>query len=93
MNCSVLDSKENVWTVPYDAVHDREDGTHYIEILKENSEEEIEELNVEIGIEGTYYVEIIAGSLKDGMQVVLPKKDAGTSIEELMQMQGASVGI
>lgn len=89
----ILDSKENVWTVPYDAVHDRDDGTHYIEILKENSEEETEELNVEVGIEGTYYVEIIAGTLKDGMQVVLPKKDAGTSIEELMQMQGASVGI
>lgn len=89
----ILDSKENVWTVPYDAVQEKEDGTHYIEILKNGSEEETEEIGVQVGMEGTYYVEIIANELKDGMQVVLPKQDAGTSIEELMQMQGASVGI
>ena len=88
----ILDSRENVWTVPYEAVQKKDDGTQYIQILKENTEE-TEDLTVRVGIEGTYYVEIIANELRDGMQVVLPKKDAGTTIEELMQMQGASVGI
>ena len=89
----VLNSKENVWTVPYEAVQEREDETNYIEILKEGSETETQELNVQVGIEGTYYVEVISSELKDGMKVVLPKQDAGTAIEDLIQMEGPNVGV
>lgn len=89
----ILESKENVWTIPYDAIYKREDGTNYIEILKNEETEETEELEVEVGIEGTYYVEIIASQLKEGMQVVLPKQDAGTSIQDLIQMEGPNAGI
>lgn len=105
----ILDSKENVWTVPYDAVYEREDGTHYIEILKNNPvvggdahidsdatidpNSETEELNVTKGIEGTYYVEIISDKLTDGMKVVLPKKEASNSIEDLIEAMGADAGM
>lgn len=89
----ILESKEDVWTVPFDAIHERENGTHYVEVLKDNNIEEIEELEVQIGTEGTYYVEIMAEKLKEGMQVVLPKQEAGTTLEDLIQMQGPSVGI
>lgn len=89
----ITDSRENAWSVPYDAVYEREDGTHYIEILKNPETEEKQEINVEKGLEGTYYVEIISNDLKDGMQVVLPKIEAGDSLEELIQMMGPSAGL
>ena len=90
----ILDSKENVWTVPYDAVYEREDGTHYIEILKDSETEEKEEFNVETGIEGTYYVEIISPNLKEGMEVVLPKQEVtGTSIQDLIMEEGPDAGL
>lgn len=90
----ILDSKEDVWTVPYDAVYERDDGTNYIEILKGDGTEETEKLDVEIGIEGNYYVEIISDDLKEGMEVVMPQQDsAGTSIEDLINIGGADFGI
>ena len=89
----ILESKENIWTVPYDTIQEREDGTHYIQILKEGSEQETEELNVQVGIEGTYYVEIISSELKNGMKVVLPKQDTGTAIEDILGIDGPSAGV
>ena len=85
--------KENIWTVPYDSVYTREDGTKYIEIAKNETGEEKEELDVQTGIEGSYYIEIISDKLKDGMKIVLPKINAGDSIENLLEMMGADAGI
>lgn len=89
----ITNSRENVWSVPYDAVYDREDGTQYIEVLKNAETEEKQEITVKKGLEGTYYVEIISNDLKEGMQVVLPKIEAGDSLEELIQMMGPSAGL
>lgn len=89
----ITEMKENVWTVPYTSVYTREDGTKYIEIAKNETGEEKEELDVKTGIEGTYYIEIISDKLKDGMKVVLPPVDAGSSIENLIEMMGADAGI
>lgn len=89
----ITDMKENVWSVPYDSVYTREDGTKYIEIAKNETGEEKEELDVTTGIEGTYYIEIISDKLKDGMKVVLPQVDAGNSIESLIEMMGPDAGL
>jgi multidrug efflux pump subunit AcrA (membrane-fusion protein) len=89
----ITESKENVWSVPYDAVYDRDDGTSYIEILKNEETEETEEVDVKRGLEGTYYVEIISSKLKEGMKVVLPKLEAGTSLESLLEAMGADAGL
>lgn len=89
----ILDSKDNVWSVPYDAVYERDDGTHYIEILKNDENQEKEELDVTVGIEGTYYIEIYSDKLIDGMKVVLPEKEAANSIEELIETMGADAGM
>lgn len=89
----ILDSKENVWTVPYDAVYEREDGSHYIEILKNEETQEKEELDVTVGIEGTYYIEVYSDKLVDGMKVVLPEREAENSIEELINAMGADAGM
>ena len=89
----ITEMKENIWTVPYDSVYTREDGTKYIEIAKNETGEEKEELDVQTGIEGSYYIEIISDKLKDGMKIVLPKINAGDSIENLLEMMGADAGI
>lgn len=89
----ITEMKENVWTVPYDSVYTREDGTKYIEIAKNETGEEKEELDVQTGIEGSYYIEIISDKLHDGMKIVLPKINAGDSIENLLEMMGADAGI
>lgn len=89
----ITDSRENVWSVPFEAVYEREDGTNYIEILKNEETEEKQEINVEKGLEGTYYVEIISDELNENMQVVLPKIEAGNSLEDLIEMMGADAGL
>lgn len=89
----ITEMKENVWSVPYNSVYTREDGTKYIEIAKNDTGEEKEELDVTTGIEGSYYIEVISDKLKDGMKVVLPQVDAGNSIESLIEMMGADAGL
>lgn len=89
----IVDSKENVWTVPYESVYERDDGSKYIEILKNEDTGEKEELDVQVGIEGTYYVEIISDKLTDGMKVVLPEVDSSNSIEAIIEAMGADTGV
>lgn len=89
----ITEMKEDVWSVPYDSVYTREDGSKYIEIAKNDTGEEKEELDVETGIEGSYYIEVISDKLKNGMKVVLPKIDTNNSVEELIEMMGAGAGV
>ena len=89
----ITNSKNDVWTVPFEAIFERDDGTKYIEILKDEETKEKEELDVQTGIEGTYYVEIKSDKLKEGMKVVLPEVDTSNSIESLIEAMGADVGV
>jgi len=89
----ITEMQENVWSVPYNAIYEREDGTHYIEIAKDEEGTQKEELNVTTGIEGTYYTEVKSDNLKEGMKVVLPKVEASDSMEALIEMMGADAGI
>ncbi len=89
----ITDSKEDVWSVPSDAIHEKEDGTKYIEILKNEETEEKEELPVTTGIEGSYYIQIMSDKLKDGMKVVLPVGNSTDSIEALIEMMGPNAGV
>ena len=89
----ITDSRENVWTVPYDAIYTRDDGSKYIEILKNEETEEKEELDVETGLESSYYVEIKSDKLTDGMKVVLPKNDNQNSMDTIIQMMGSDAGM
>lgn len=89
----ITEMEENVWAVPYNAIYEREDGTHYIEIAKDETGENKEELDVTKGIEGSYYAEIKSDKLKSDMKVVLPKVEAGDSMKELLEMMGADAGM
>lgn len=89
----ITDSRENVWTVPYEAVHEKEDGTKYIEILKDEQTKEKEELKVTTGLESSYYVEISSNKLTNGMKVVMPEVEADNSMEAIVEMMGADAGV
>ena len=89
----IAEQKEAVWSVPYNAVSDREDGTKYITILKDETTEETEEIDVTTGIEGAYYIEIISDKIHDGMKVVLPDIENDDTVEALLQAMGADGGI
>lgn len=89
----ITEMEENVWSVPYNAIYEREDGSHYIEIAKDETGESKEELDVTKGIEGSYYAEIKSDKLKSDMKVVLPKVEAGDSMKELLEMMGADAGM
>lgn len=41
----VIESKDNVLTVPYDAVQEAEDGTFYVEVAEENQQASADEVN------------------------------------------------
>ena len=85
--------KSELITKRDEAIYERDDGTKYIEILKNEETEEKEELDVVTGIEGTYYVEIKSDKLGEGMKVVLPEIDTSNSIESLINAMGADVGV
>lgn len=99
MNAKVsilTEEKVDTWSVPYDAVYTREDGTTYVErVTGEDEDGNIltEEMNVELGIQGTYYVEVLSSEIKEGTQILIPDAQGNSSIEELLNMMGADAGI
>ena len=88
----IIEEKEDVWTVPYNAIRERENGDKYIVINRKDSSED-EELDVSVGLEGSYYVEIVSDEIEDGMKVVLPMAESGNSVEALIELMGANGGM
>jgi len=92
----ITEEKVNTWSVPYDAVYTREDGTTYLEkVIGKDEDGNIltEELNVEMGLQGTYYVEVISSEITKDTQILIPDAQGNSSIEELLNMMGADAGI
>ena len=95
----ITEKAEDVLSVPYEAIRTREDGSRYI--LVETGEEPDEEtgeiptreIDVNVGLEGSYYSQIISDEVKEGMTVVLPEDDSGTSVDELLDMVGNAGGV
>ncbi len=101
-NVSIItESAEDVWTVPYEAVYQRPDGSRYIEIVDPNAPVDEngnrifskKELDVDAGLEGTYYTEVRSDKITEGMEVVVPKAGGSDTLNELMNMMGADGGI
>lgn len=67
----ILDSKEDVFAVPYDCVQVDDQGNDYIELYSEDAEEN-ERIYVTMGLESDYYVEISGDGLTEGMTVIVP---------------------
>lgn len=127
---SIITSKaDDVLSVPYESVFERDDGTNYIKVVKpdydidgniaktdekyqkitgkainvdgsstkkvlsDSIEDYIEEIDVNAGIEGTYYIEISSDKISEGMYVIVPKADSDNSLTQLFEMMGADAGI
>lgn len=95
----LLESRENVLTVPYEALQENEDGTYYIEVLREGTDEtshvgaETEKITVTKGIESDYYIEVMGDNLMEGMTVVVPKTTGEEmTLQEMIRQQGPMGG-
>ena len=88
----ITNKKDDIWTVPYSAIRERENGDKYIIINRKDSEED-EELDITVGLEGLYYIEVISDKLEEGMKVVLPPIEAENSIDALIELMGADGGL
>ena len=99
MNAKVsilTEERIDTWSVPYDAVYTREDGTTYLEkVIGKDEDGNIltEEMNVELGIQGTYYIEVLSDEIKEETQILIPDAQGNSSIQELLNMMGADAGI
>lgn len=84
----ILESRENVLTVPYDAVQEDDKG-YFVEVMKE---EVLEKIYVTKGIESDYYIEISGDGIKEGMMVLMPSADNGTDMEKMLRSMGPMGG-
>ena len=92
----IIQESVDVWSVPYDAIYTREDGSTYLEQVTGKDEEGnllTKELEVEVGIQGSYYVEVISEQMAEGIEILVPDAQGNSSIEELLNMMGADAGI
>ena len=92
----ITSERVDVWSVPYDAVYTREDGSSYVVQVTGKDEEGnyiTEELDVTIGLQGTYYVEVISDAITETTEIFIPDAQGNSSIEELLNMMGAAAGI
>lgn len=92
----ITEESADVWSVPYDAVYTREDGTTYLEEVTGKDEDGnyvTKELDVTVGLQGTYYVEVISDKITETTEILVPDAQGNSSIEELLNMMGAGAGI
>ncbi len=69
----ILEEKENVLTVPYDSIVEKEDGTEIVYISRSQNDGSFiaEEAVVESGMESDYLTEIISSEVSDGDKIIL----------------------
>lgn len=92
----ITEESTDVWSVPYDAVFTRADGTTYVQEITGKDEDGnyvTKELEVKVGLQGTYYVEIISDKVSETTEIFVPDAQGNSSIEELLNMMGAGAGI
>lgn len=92
----ITEESVEAWSVPYDAVHVREDGTTYLEVITGEDEDGnyvTREMDVTVGIQGTYYIEVISPEITDGIQIWIPAAQGTSSLSDLLNMMGADAGI
>lgn len=88
----IIEEAEDVFAVPYDAVHTNANGEQVIYVVEEGSDvADYTEVVVTVGMETDYYVEITGDSLYEGMSVVIPTDEveiSTSSDEESISIPG-----
>lgn len=76
--CSIiLEEADDVFAIPYDAVHDSRDGKKVI-YVSDSEDGSYTEIEVTVGMESDYYVEISGADLQEGMKVIIPTDEVST---------------
>ena len=97
----ITESVDNAISVPVDAVQEDDSGNKYVEVAtnydeasKSDGEIEYEKkkVNVNTGLKGSYYIQVI-GDINVGDYVYVPPAQGEDSIDEIMNMMGSSAGI
>ena len=85
--CSIiLEEAEDVYAVPYDAIHVNKDGTSVIyaedtgQGKKPKKKAGKREIEVTKGMESDYYVEIRGDGLSEGLRVIIPSESGISSV-------------
>ncbi len=86
----ITSNRENVLTVPYEAIQEDENGNFYVEVLRGDT---VSKVSVEKGIESDYYVEITSSDLKEKEEVIIPASEDDTlDIMDLLEGTGPMGG-
>ena len=101
MNCKVsilTKEEEEAISVPFDALQTDDDGNYFIEIVTsgeapEDPDFETKKVKVKVGIEGSYYVEVISDEVKEGMKVFVPSSGNSTTLDDLLTNMGSDAGV
>lgn len=87
--CSIiLEEVNDVFAVPYDAIHKNSNGDNVIYVAEDNNNEDnsssnsYKEVTVTKGMESDYYVEISGDELSEGLQVVIPTDETSSDSKE-----------
>lgn len=91
----ILSKKENVLSVPFDAIQEDENGSLFIEEVTgkdKDGEYTTRKVTVTKGVESDYYVEVSGAKVEEGMEIIVPKTES-KSIFDLMQEAGAAGGM
>lgn len=82
--CSiVLEEVQDVYAVPYDAIHENSNGSSVVYVSEKTEEgKSFTEIPVEKGMESDYYVEISGDQLREGMQILIPTDAVSDNFDE-----------
>ena len=69
------------------------EGSSTYNVLADSLENNVEEVDVKVGIEGTYYIEITSENISEGAYVIVPKANSDNSLTQLFELMGADAGI
>lgn len=88
----VISSLDNVYTVPLDAIEEKEDGSSVIYVKNEETDE-FEPITITKGEENDYYAQISGDQLKEGMVIRASaiESEAVETIDDQMDMMGDEV--
>ncbi len=81
----IVESHDNVYTVPYNAVEEDSDGNHFITVVVEG--EENKKIFVKIVMESNYYTEIESDEIHEGLQIYVEPEDLAQE-QSMFQMRG-----
>ncbi|MCI8363330.1 MAG: HlyD family efflux transporter periplasmic adaptor subunit [Eubacterium sp.] len=88
--CSiVLEEVRDVYAVPYDAIHEKSDGSTVVYVSEKVTEgKSSTEIPVEKGMESDYYVEISGEQLREGMRILIPTDEISETAGEKTEENG-----